>query len=146
MFGVVFGDFGFEVVKRTLDRFLNALLTEKFVEISGERILGKICDKSSIERKGDRAGFLADDDSDGISFLGDTEGGAMAKTATDVGIGDGEIATGSENCFALDDDGAVVQRSIWDKNLRKKAQSDGGIDWFGTSDDVGKVGISFDDD
>jgi hypothetical protein len=66
----------------------------------------------AVVAEGNHAGFLADDDDDGIGFLAESEAGAVAEAevAVEVGaLGDGEDAGAGEEAFAAQDESAVVQ-------------------------------------
>jgi len=70
--------------------------------------------------KRNHAGFLGDDDDDGVAFLRQPERRAVpqAERAVEIGaLGDGENARGGDDAVAADDDAAVVQRVFGKKRL-----------------------------
>ena len=80
--------------------------------------------------EGDDACFLADDEDDGVTFLTESDGGAMAEAEVAVQVlplADGEDARSAGDAVSTNDEASVVQRGFWMKD---------GDDEFGREDAV----------
>ena len=76
--------------------------------------------------------FFGDDEGDGVGFLTEAEGGAVAEAEVAVevlALGDGEDAGGGEDAIIAEDEAAVVERGFWledgDDELRGELAVDG---------------------
>ena len=103
----------------------------------------------AVDGIGDGAGLFADDDAYGVELLGDAYGRTMAETEVGVNVGVGgygKNAACGKYGVAADDDRAVVERGILEKQRFEERGRGSGVDGVACGDEVVEFVLAFEDD
>ena len=97
----------------------------------------------------DAAGLLRNHHGDGVGQDGDADGGAVAQS--EVGrdvltVGDGQDSTGRHQTVVADDQGSVVQRTVFEKDVLYQLAGDGRVNLVARSDNLVQRGLFFKND
>ena len=119
------------------------------VEPGGELRLVEVPLELAGDGERDLAGLLGDDEGERVGLLADPERRAVARAVLlrELGVGgQREKAGGGRDALRLDDDGAVVQRSVRGEDADQQVEREPGVEGDAVLDVVAQALLALEDD